>query len=104
MPSARADPLPASLRAILLGGGPIPTALLERARAAGYPVLTTYGMTETASGIAVGGSDAETLADPTAGRPLPRAEVRIADPDSADGSGDPGARAHGLLRLRGCPG
>jgi O-succinylbenzoic acid--CoA ligase len=81
-------PAPADLRAILLGGGPIPMGLLQRARAAGYPVLTTYGMTETASGIAVGGSDAETLADPTAGRPLPRAEVRIADPDPADGSGE----------------
>jgi O-succinylbenzoic acid--CoA ligase len=79
---------PESLRAILLGGGPIPPALLERARDAGYPVLTTYGMTETASGIAVGGADADTLANPTAGRSLPRAEVRIDDPDAADGSGE----------------
>ncbi len=81
-------PAPESLRAILLGGGPIPPALLERAREAGYRVLTTYGMTETASGIAVGGADADTLADPAAGRPLPRAEVRIDDPHPADGRGE----------------
>lgn len=84
----QARPTSTSLRAILLGGGPIPPTLLARARRAGYPVLSTYGMTETASGIAVGGADAMTLADVTAGRPLHRAELRIADPDPADGSGE----------------
>lgn len=84
----RGLPPPAGLRAVLLGGGPIPAVLLERARAAGYPVITTYGMTETSSGIAAGGLDAATLADPTAGRPLHRVEVRIAEPDPADGSGE----------------
>ena len=49
-------PVPATLRAILLGGAPIPVRALARARAVGLPVLTTYGMTETASGVAVGGA------------------------------------------------
>ena len=88
-------PVPTTLRAILLGGGPISMTLLARARDAGYRVLTTYGMTETASGIAVGGADAATLADPTAGRALPLTEIRIAPDDipvdipadAPDGSG-----------------
>jgi o-succinylbenzoate---CoA ligase len=41
------------LRALLLGGGPIPPDLVEWARAAGLPVRCTYGMTETASQVAV---------------------------------------------------
>lgn len=35
------------LRAVLVGGGPIPDGLLEDAAAVGLPVLPTYGMTET---------------------------------------------------------
>ena len=78
--AARAGrPVPPTLRGILLGGGPISPDLLLRARDAGYPVFTTYGMTETASGVAIGGGDRATLADPTAGRALPGVELRIAD-------------------------
>ena len=80
-------PVPGTLRAILLGGAPIPGPTLAGARRAGLPVLTTYGMTETASGIAVGGAEAATLADPTALRPLPGVRLRILDPDPADGVG-----------------
>ncbi|OGX36643.1 MAG: o-succinylbenzoate--CoA ligase [Omnitrophica WOR_2 bacterium RIFCSPHIGHO2_02_FULL_52_10] len=40
------------LKAILVGGGPIPRHLLDTAAAAGLPVYTTYGMTEMASQIA----------------------------------------------------
>ncbi len=72
-------PVPSSLRGILLGGGPVPSDLLTRARAAGYPVLTTYGLTETGSGVASGGGDQATLDDPTAGQALPGVELRIAD-------------------------
>jgi o-succinylbenzoate---CoA ligase len=38
---------PASLRALLLGGAGIPRSLVARARAAGIPVMPTYGLTET---------------------------------------------------------
>ncbi|NLT06864.1 MAG: 2-succinylbenzoate--CoA ligase [Solirubrobacterales bacterium] len=41
------------LRALLLGGGPIPPDLVEWAEGAGLPVRCTYGMTETASQVAV---------------------------------------------------
>jgi O-succinylbenzoic acid--CoA ligase len=40
------------LRGVLVGGGPIPEGLLERAAAAGMPVLPTYGMTETFGQVA----------------------------------------------------
>lgn len=42
---------PKELRCILLGGGPAPKALLERAKEKNVPVFQSYGMTETASQI-----------------------------------------------------
>jgi o-succinylbenzoate---CoA ligase len=60
---------PPSLRWALLGGGAIPPALLERARAAGVPVAPTYGMTEACSQIA------------TFGWPLPGVECRLHGPE-----------------------
>jgi len=80
-------PSPPTPPTVLLGGGPIPAALLSRARDAGYRVFTTYGMTETASGVASGGGDPLTLADPHAGRALPGVQLRV-EPDAADGSGE----------------
>jgi len=46
---------PPALRAALVGGGPIPPALLERAAAAGVPAVTTYGLTEACSQVTTGG-------------------------------------------------
>lgn len=58
------------LKAILLGGGPIPESLMRRARAAGLPVYVTYGLTEMASQVATTrpGDPIEKLL--SAGRPL----------------------------------
>src|SRR5581483_311824 len=42
---------PPALRCALTGGGPVPGALLERARAAGIPVALTYGLTEACSQV-----------------------------------------------------
>ena len=42
---------PPALRCALIGGGPIPPALLERARGAGVPVEPTYGLTEACSQV-----------------------------------------------------
>jgi o-succinylbenzoate---CoA ligase len=58
---------PPSLRWVLLGGGPIPGALLERAAGAEVPVAPSYGMTETCSQIV------------TFGWPLPGAELWISE-------------------------
>jgi O-succinylbenzoic acid--CoA ligase len=56
---------PPALRWALLGGGPIPAPLLERAAGAGVPVAPTYGMTEACSQIA------------SFGWPLPGVSVQI---------------------------
>lgn len=40
------------LRAVLVGGGPIPPGLLEEAYSRGIPALPTYGMTETCAQVA----------------------------------------------------
>ena len=44
-------PFPPTLRVVLLGGGPAPLPLLERALQARAPVVQTYGLTETASQV-----------------------------------------------------
>jgi O-succinylbenzoic acid--CoA ligase len=46
---------PPALRWALLGGAPIPPALLDRARAAGVPVAPTYGLTEACSQVTTNG-------------------------------------------------
>jgi O-succinylbenzoic acid--CoA ligase len=56
---------PPELRWALLGGGPISSGLLDRAREAGVPVAPTYGMTEACSQIV------------TFGWPLPGTELEI---------------------------
>jgi len=61
------------LRALLLGGGPIPPDLVDWARDAGLAVCCTYGMTETASQIAV------TERWESAATPLPNADIAIGD-------------------------
>jgi len=65
------------LRAVLVGGGPIPDGLLEEAEATGLPVLPTYGMTETFGQVATlkPGSIVERKS-----HPLPGIRLRI-EPD-----------------------
>jgi O-succinylbenzoic acid--CoA ligase len=62
-------------RTVLVGGGPAGGDLLERARAAGVRIVTSYGMTETCGGVVYDGV------------PLDGTEV--------------GLRADGRIRLRG---
>jgi O-succinylbenzoic acid--CoA ligase len=75
-------PVPATLRCVLLGGGPVPVALLERCAGQGIPVIQTYGLTETASQVATL-APADALRKPgSAGKPLLPTELRI-DRDGA---------------------
>jgi O-succinylbenzoic acid--CoA ligase len=84
---------PPSLRCALTGGGPVPAALVQRARAAGVPVLETYGLTECCSQaatapLAVGARDTG------AGVPLfctrteiaPDGEILLSGPTVAHGA------------------
>jgi O-succinylbenzoic acid--CoA ligase len=73
---------PEALRLVLLGGGPAPQALLCRARALGFPVAPSYGLTEAASQVATRPPELGAVdeADLAAGlRPLPGIEIRIVD-------------------------
>jgi len=45
----------ASMDAVLIGGGPMPAGVAQRASAAGIPVVRTYGMSETAGGCVYDG-------------------------------------------------
>jgi O-succinylbenzoic acid--CoA ligase len=74
-----ADADVAKPRAILLGGGPLPLDLLERATEAGATVVQTYGMTETCSQVAtLAPADARRKLG-SAGRPLLSARIEIDD-------------------------
>ena len=77
---------PPSLRTLLLGGAAAPPDLVRRAVAAGWPVATTYGLTEAAAQVTTA-TPAQTAAAPEAsGCPLPGYRLRITDP-AADGVG-----------------
>ena len=86
------------VKAVLIGGGPMTTATLRRARAAGLPVVQTYGLTEACSQVTT-----ELLDDAdgtSAGPPLPGLEVRIVDPDAA-GVGEIEVRGPTVAKGRG---
>jgi O-succinylbenzoic acid--CoA ligase len=90
---------PPALRCALTGGGPVPAALLERARAAGVPVSLTYGMTEACSQVttlplaAIESPPAQMpAASATAGPPLFCTRVRIAPDGEIEVAGPTVAR------------
>ena len=81
---------PPQLRCALTGGGPVPAALVQRARTAGVPVLETYGLTECCSqaataplgALAASGAEPGTGASPHVVR---NASVRVGqDPPLRD--------------------
>jgi len=69
--------LPRHVRAILLGGAAAAPALLERAANRGWPVLTTYGLTEACSQVTTQPYGTTNRGGSGAGLPLPGTEVRI---------------------------
>jgi O-succinylbenzoic acid--CoA ligase len=69
---------PPSLRVALIGGAALALPLYEKARAAGWPLYPSYGMSETAAQVAT-----HTPADGPwhpglVGRPMPGHEIRLA--------------------------
>jgi O-succinylbenzoic acid--CoA ligase len=65
------------LKAVLMGGGPIPGGLVAEARSRGLPVHTSYGLTEMASQVTATPPDAGSEELRTAGRALPHREVSV---------------------------
>jgi O-succinylbenzoic acid--CoA ligase len=70
-------PYPASLRCVLLGGGPAPLPLIERCLRLRVPVAPTYGLTETASQVATLFPSEVERRPGSCGRPLFPTEARI---------------------------
>lgn len=68
---------PPGLRTVLVGGGPVPLGLLERAMAKGYPVIQTYGLTEAASQVATLAPGDAVAHSGSAGKPLLNTRLRI---------------------------
>jgi O-succinylbenzoic acid--CoA ligase len=68
-----------ALRAVLLGGGPVPRDLLGWSAEHGFPALQTYGMTQTSSQIATLTAAEAVTKSGSAGRPLLGVEMSISD-------------------------
>lgn len=80
-------PPPPGLRHVLIGGAALSPALYTRAHAAGWPLVPSYGMSETAAQIASWQPEDGPWQAGQVGRVLPGSEVAIA--------------ADGRIRLRG---
>ncbi len=81
---------PPSLRCVLLGGGPASCGLIERARSQGFPIATTYGLTEAASQVA---TQVPTLAESEGAsgmRPIFGTQLNTIDDDGKSVRGRPG--------------
>jgi O-succinylbenzoic acid--CoA ligase len=89
------DSPPPVLRVALIGGGPLSAALAERARAAGWPVCASYGMSETGSQVATLCDMPKGWAPGQVGSPLPGFEVEVVGEDGQTTSGI------GRIRIRG---
>jgi o-succinylbenzoate---CoA ligase len=71
------DADPSGLKAVLMGGGPIPPSLVDDALSRGLPIHTSYGLTEMASQVTTTPPRASREELRTAGRVLPHREVRV---------------------------
>jgi len=68
-----------ALRLAMVGGGPTSPALVVRAREAGIPAVTTYGLTEAGSTVTLGRLDVVPTEAGDAGWPIAGRELRIGD-------------------------
>ncbi len=70
-------PAPTTLRFVALGGAPVAARLLQRAQAVGIPVFEGYGLSECASVVSLNTATARCVG--SVGKPLPHAQLRIAE-------------------------
>jgi len=80
---ARATP-PPHLRLVLLGGAAATPELVEKAHAAGFPIATTYGLTEAASQVCTQLPDDTRHKPGSVGKPLPFTIIHIQDENGLD--------------------
>lgn len=81
---------PATLRCVLLGGGPAPRPLLEQCAALNIPVAQTYGLTESCSqAVTLAPADALRKLG-SAGRPLLPIQLQILNEKRPVVTGEPG--------------
>lgn len=80
-----ADTAPRGLRAVMLGGAGAPPALLARATEVGWPVRTTYGLTEATGTVTL--ESAAPAERRGSGSPLPGVAVRLSSVGEIEVSG-----------------
>jgi O-succinylbenzoic acid--CoA ligase len=85
MLDADGAPFPPSVRAVLVGGGPVSRDLLERALARGLPVLQTYGLTECTSQVSTLSPADAVSHTGSAGKPLVTTGLRVDAPPGEPG-------------------
>jgi o-succinylbenzoate---CoA ligase len=73
-----------NLRLVLLGGAAATPELVEQAAARGFPIATTYGLTEAASQVCTALPDEARRKPGSVGKPLPFIRVRVVDGDGRD--------------------
>src|SRR5690625_3712727 len=71
---------PETFRCMLLGGGPAPLTLLEKAREYHIPVFQSYGLTETSSQMVTIGPDDALNRLGSSGKPLFPGQLKIHQP------------------------
>ncbi len=81
-----------------IGGAALNPEVEAFLRDAGFPFLVGYGMTESAPLISGGPQGDRTIAHGSAGKPVPRVEVRIADADHKTGIGEIQVRGPNVMR------
>ena len=75
----REDAHLSGLKAVLLGGGPVPASLVDDALSRGLPAHTSYGLTEMASQVTTTPPGAAPEELRSAGRVLPHREISISE-------------------------
>ncbi len=88
-------PPPATLRCVLVGGGPLSAAVAEPALARGWPLCPVYGMTETASHVTFCNARRDGWSEGDVGVALDGCHI-----DVVDAQGRP-VQGEGLIRIRG---
>ncbi|MCH8905706.1 MAG: o-succinylbenzoate--CoA ligase [Candidatus Heimdallarchaeota archaeon] len=76
--------VPAKLRLILIGGGPVNQRLIMDAKSHNLPIAVTYGLTEATSQVTTALTDTIFAKPLSAGKPIDSIAVRIIDPDEND--------------------